>query len=83
MSKSNGSPQAQKVAKAQRTDEMPKRMGRPRGKASDPDWRQVTVYLRRITHTAARKRLLDEDGDFSDLVQDLLTKWLGTARRKE
>jgi hypothetical protein len=61
----------------------PKRMGRPRGKASDPAYRQVTVYIRRETHTAARKRLFDEDREFSELVEDLVSKWLGTAPAKE
>jgi hypothetical protein len=60
-----------------------KRMGRPRGKASDPDYRQVTIYLRRDTHGAARKRLIDENREFSELVEDLVSKWLATPAKKD
>jgi len=36
------------------------KMGRPPGKKSNPDFTQVTVYLRRDVHTEARKLLFDE-----------------------
>ena len=38
------------------------KVGRPPGKKSNPDYTQATVYLRKQTHLAAKKRLLDEAG---------------------
>ena len=58
----------------------PKRRGgrRPRGKRSDPDFEQVTAYIRKHTHQAVKITLLRESTgqEFSELVEDLLTKWL-------
>ena len=54
----------------------PRKVGRPPGKKSNPDYTQVTVYLRKQTHLAAKKRLLDEGGEFSELVEDLVTQWI-------
>jgi hypothetical protein len=55
-------------------------VGRPRGKASDPEYRQVTVYIRRDTHSAARKRLMDEEKERSELVEELVSDWLGKKK---
>lgn len=60
-----------------------KHIGRPLGKASDPAYRQVTVYLRRDTHTAARQRLFAEEREFSELVEELVAKWNATPPHKE
>ena len=54
----------------------PSKIGRPRGKKSDPDYRQVTVYLREEVHRAAKKRLLDQDKQFSELVDELVDQWV-------
>ena len=75
------------VSKLQATDKLPKRtrssasttsrkVGRPPGKKSDPDYTQVTVYLRKENHLAAKKRLLDDAKEFSELVDELVAKWL-------
>ncbi len=56
--------------------------GRPRAKRSDPEYQQITCYMRRDTYVAARKRLLDEDGEFSDLVEELVSKWAGGQRKE-
>ncbi len=52
------------------------------GKRSDPDYEQVTAYLRKQTYRKVKMALLEEDSErqFSDLVEDLLTGWL--KRRK-
>ena len=50
--------------------------GRPRAKRSDPRFAQVTAYILRDTHVAAKKRLLDEGQEFSELLQQLLNQWL-------
>lgn len=58
-----------------------KKRGRPKGKRSNPDYEQVTAYIRRDTYKATKIALLEEEeGDFSDLVESLLAEWLD--RRK-
>lgn len=56
----------------------PRPVGRPRGKRSDEEHLQVTAYIRRETHLDVKAALLrDQKGrDFSDLVEELLSKWL-------
>lgn len=52
--------------------------GRPKGgKSSNPEFVQVTAYVEEFVHVAVKKALLDlKDTDFSDLVNDLLKKWV-------
>ena len=52
--------------------------GRPRGKRSDPNFEQVTTYIRKQTHQGVKIALLQEgrSQEFSELVEDLLAKWL-------
>ena len=47
-----------------------------RGKSSNPNYIKLTSYIRRDTHLAAKKRLLDEGGELSELVEKLLSEWL-------
>ena len=54
----------------------PRKVGRPPGKKSNPDYTQVTVYLRKDNHLAAKKRLLDEGREFSELVDGLVSRWV-------
>jgi hypothetical protein len=73
--------QLQPVAQLQ--SEPPKR-GRPKAKRSDPDYEQVTAYIKRNTHTAVKIELLrnsqnGEKREFSELVQDLLEQWLSSG----
>lgn len=55
----------------------PKR-GRPKGKRSHPDYEQVTAYIKKETHTAAKIELLKEGQkrQFSELIQELLDDWV-------
>ena len=55
-----------------------RRRGKPPGKRSDPDFEQVTAYIRRHTHQGVKIALLQEGKgqEFSELVEDLLAKWL-------
>jgi hypothetical protein len=67
---------------AQLQSELPKR-GRPKAKRSDPDYEQVTAYIKRNTHTTVKIELLKnsqngEKREFSELVQDLLEQWLSS-----
>lgn len=52
--------------------------GRPKGKRSNPDYEQVTAYIRRTTYRDVKIALLQrgDDREFSELVEDLLTQWL-------
>ena len=52
--------------------------GRPRGKRSDPNFEQITAYIRKQTHQGVKIALLQEgrSQEFSELVEDLLAKWL-------
>ncbi|OLV19689.1 hypothetical protein [Deinococcus marmoris] len=59
--------------------EEPRRpVGRPPGKRSNPDYQQVTVLLHGQTYLEARKRLLDERKEVSELINELLDAWLKT-----
>jgi len=58
------------------------KMGRPPGKKSDPAFKQVTVYLRKDTHQTARKILFDERRQFSDLVDELVSRWISSQKSR-
>ena len=49
-----------------------------RGKRSNPDYEQVSAYIRKNTYRDVKIALLQqaENKDFSDLVEELLAKWL-------
>lgn len=56
------------------------KMGRPKGKRSNPDYTQVTAYIRQETYKDIRVLLLQKgDGqEFSELVEELLFEYLKT-----
>jgi hypothetical protein len=58
----------------------PAAKGRSTGKAKrdDPDYKQALAYVRRDTHKQVMGVLLAQEREFSDLVEELLTKWLKT-----
>lgn len=61
------------------TPTTPKRIGRPPGgKKSDPAYQQVTAYVRRATYQKTQVKLWQSGvkKDFSDLVEELLAKWV-------
>ncbi|MGM9319456.1 hypothetical protein [Deinococcus aquaticus] len=57
-------------------EEPRRRVGRPPGKRSNPEYQQVTVLLHGQTYLEARKRLLDERKEVSTLLNELLDEWL-------
>lgn len=59
----------------------PQKRGRPKGKRSHPDYEQVTAYIRKDTHRAAKIALLSKgnEQEFSELVQKLLEQWLESS----
>ena len=52
------------------------KMSRPQGKKRDPDYVQATVYIRKSVHRKAKQLLIDQEGEFSELVDTLVAKWV-------
>jgi hypothetical protein len=50
------------------------------GKRSDSDYRQVSAYVRRDTYRRVKLALLEEEREFSELVEGLLQHWLESRR---
>ena len=60
------------------------RSGWPAGKRTDPDYTQITAYIRKDTHHAVKLRLLQEgQREFSELLQELLAGWLQQRKTLE
>jgi hypothetical protein len=55
------------------------KMGRPGGKKTNPEYTQVTVYLRKDVHRQAKKILIDDGREFSELVDELVSGWIRTS----
>ena len=55
-----------------------KKRGRPTAKRSDPNYLGFTTYIHRDVHRKVKLRLLEnaEDQQLSELVEELLRKWL-------
>ena len=71
------SPPAAHISAVPQETTAPKR-GRPaRGaKRNNPDYEQVTAYIKRQTYKQVKIRLIEEDKEFSELVEELLSAWL-------
>ena len=57
------------------------KMGRPAGKKTNPEYTQVTVYLRKEVHRQAKKLLIDDGREFSELVDELVSKWASDTQK--
>ena len=57
--------------------------GRPPGKKSNPEYSQVTVYLRKGIHQTAKKFLIDDEKEFSELVDVLVSNWIAERQKSE
>jgi hypothetical protein len=53
-----------------------KRVGRPPAKHSDPDYKQMSVYVHKDVRNKVKARLFEQGGEFSALVESLLRDWL-------
>jgi uncharacterized Rmd1/YagE family protein len=55
-----------------------RRRGRPNGKRSNADFRQVTAYINADRYKRTKMKLLEQDNqqEFSELIDVLLAKWL-------
>ena len=65
----------EKATSGQKTLPM-KKPGRPRAKHSDPNYRQMSVYIHKEVRSKVKARLFEEEGEFSELVETLLREWL-------
>jgi hypothetical protein len=54
-----------------------KKVGRPRAKHSDANYKQMSVYIHNDVRIKVKIRLLERGGEFSVLVESLLREWLG------
>ena len=52
------------------------------GKSNDPDYTAALAYIRKNTHQAVKVALISagQQQDFSELVEELLTKWLKSRK---
>ncbi len=48
------------------------------GKRSNARYRQVSAYVRKDTHRKVKMALLEDDREFSELVEKLLGDWLAS-----
>jgi len=53
-----------------------KRVGRPPAKHSDPDYKQMSLYVHKDVRNKVKARLFEQEGEFSALVESLLREWL-------
>lgn len=58
--------------------------GRPRGhaggKRDDADYTQASAYIRKETHRKVKAALIDEEKEYSELIEELLTEWLQSRK---
>lgn len=47
-------------------------------KRVNPEYTQVKVYLRKTTHLALKRAALDRGTRLSDLIEDMINKYLST-----
>lgn len=57
-----------------------KKPGRPRAKHSNPNYKQMSVYIHKEVRSNVKARLFHEEGEFSELVETLLREWLKKPR---
>jgi hypothetical protein len=60
----------------ERRKDLPVDAGVPGGKRSNARYRQVSAYVRKDTHRKVKMALLEDDREFSELVEELLGGWL-------
>jgi hypothetical protein len=53
--------------------------GRPKGKKSNPEYTTLTTYIKITTYKALKKKCVDLDVEMSEIVQELLDRWLSDS----
>lgn len=59
----------------------PKKVGRPPGKRSDPNFEQYSVWLPISLHRQVKSQLALEGGELSGLLEGLLRDWLASKTK--
>jgi hypothetical protein len=49
------------------------------GKRSDPDYTQITAYIRKETHETVMRKIYKRQ-EFSELLEELLTEWMKNTK---
>lgn len=62
--------------KASEPAAQPQRKRKKTGKRSDPNYIQVGAYIPKHLNEEVKIKLVRHEGDFSDLITELLEKWL-------
>jgi hypothetical protein len=66
--------------KVESTQESNASNSRPLAKSADPAYMKFTTYIRKSTHLGVKTRLVSKEKELSDLVEELLSKWLKKNR---
>lgn len=53
------------------------------GRRSDPDYLQANSYIPRSLHRKVKIQLLQDDREFSELIEELLTTWINERTQGE
>lgn len=70
--KAKATPQPEPAA----PEEPKRRQRKATGKRSDPNYIQVGAYIPKELNKDVKRALVDAEGDFSDLVTELLEQWV-------
>ena len=52
---------------------------RPAGKRSDPDYTQITAYIRKNTHENVMRKIYKRQ-ELSELIEELLDQWMKKSK---
>jgi hypothetical protein len=58
------------------SDDGKEKPSRQLAKSADPAYMKFTTYIKKSTHLGVKTRLVSKEKELSDLVEDLLSKWL-------
>jgi hypothetical protein len=64
------------AAMAVETSQPAKQPNSQLAKSVDPEYMKFTTYVRKKTHLAVKSKLVAQERELSDLVEELLTGWL-------
>ncbi|MGP1384023.1 MAG: hypothetical protein ACTS2F_10725 [Thainema sp.] len=68
--------QKAKTPQPEPAPEPQRRQRKATGKRSDPNYIQVGAYIPKELNKDVKRLLVDAEGDFSDLVTELLEQWV-------
>lgn len=88
MSKFRGIFDARRAQDTEDAQQPPKRgRGRPKGSAGgkrdDEHYTQASAYILRKTHKKVKAALIEDEKEFSELIEELLTEWLEARKSRK